>query len=176
MVLDLTGIQALKLKRQHIRHRSRGPARGGWAQDWPLVAYICFQGLVSSGGIPEPLHVCLLRGILSLLWSLGDWPEPLSILAWPRPPPQIAASRAGKTPTPRRRRRHKAARQRCAGRTPLTRNKREAAHRLQGRPLGAQIKWKIPPWTNSQCKGPNLMTQLHSEWSETQQQGKGGKG
>lgn len=85
MVLDLTGIQALKLKRQHIRYRSRGPARGGWAQDWPLVAYICFQGLVSSGGIPEPLHVCLLRGILSLLWSLGNWPEPLSVLAWDPP-------------------------------------------------------------------------------------------
>lgn len=64
----------------------QSPARGGWwalataggqgeAWEWSLLPYVCFKGLVSSAGIT----VCLLKGVLPSLWSLGNWAESLSV-------------------------------------------------------------------------------------------------
>lgn len=50
-------------------------AGGGGAWEWSLLAYVCFKVLVSSAGIA----VCLLKGVLPSLWSLGNRAESLSV-------------------------------------------------------------------------------------------------
>lgn len=67
----------------------QGLARGGrWALasgrawEWPLLAYVCFKGLVSSGGIT----VCLLKGF-SLRFGLLETGRSHSVSSWPRDAP-----------------------------------------------------------------------------------------